>query len=472
MALPLPARAAALGGVISGSGGLTLSGPGGLALTAANTYSGGTTISAGRLLLDFSAGGAANNILPGGNVVFSGGTLELKGSGAAANTQTLGNATFNPGAAAITLTPNGAAALTLTIGAWGRAAGATVNLTLGAGTLTANPAPVNGVIPYATVAGGDFATTSGGNVAAYSAYTAGLPTSGASATVNYSHTGAASVNASEAVNTLKLTANSAGQSLTVAAGAALTVAGNGLLLVGGNDYTITGGSLTAGNGVGSYELIAQQYGSGNVTIASTVADNGANPVVLTKSGPGQLTLTAANTYAGGTIVSQGTLALAPLDGAATPLGSGPVTLAGGVLSFLNFSQTYGNAVSVAGDSTVDVETGQAQMGALSVGGNQLSMTGGSGTQLTFGATTLSGTATFNPAAGTTLSVGAVGGIGGILKTGAGTMVLAGGSSFAGGAAVNEGVLAVSGGGAALGPGPVTLSGGVLSLQSACASLQQ
>ena len=185
---------------------------------------------------------------------------------------------------------------------------------------------------------------------------------------------------------------------------------------------------------------------------------------ILKTGAGTMVL-AGGSFIGGTTVNEGVLAVS---GGGAALGPGPVTLSGGVLSLQSASQVYSNSVSVAGDATIDIETSlQAQMGALSIGSNQLSMTGGSGAQLTFAAATLSGTATFNPAAGATLSVGALGGTGGIVKTGAGTAALTGDGSFAGGTAVNEGVLAVSGSVAALGSGPVTLSGGTLSLRGGC-----
>src|SRR5205823_746885 len=60
-----------LSGVIDGSGGLSKTGAGGLTLSVANTYSGGTTISAGTVNL-----GNASALGTGGLTV-NGGTLEL-----------------------------------------------------------------------------------------------------------------------------------------------------------------------------------------------------------------------------------------------------------------------------------------------------------------------------------------------------------------------------------------------------------
>ena len=73
--------------------------------------------------------------------------------------------------------------------------------------------------------------------------------------------------------------------------------------------------------------------------SATLAWNGTNvgTGALIKSGPGTLTLTAENSFSGGTIVNNGTLALSGPSGGATitannyALGSGGVTLYGGIL---------------------------------------------------------------------------------------------------------------------------------------------
>lgn len=97
----------------------------------------------------------------------------------------------------------------------------------------------------------------------------------------------------------------------------------------------TGGSTTSDrgatfNGNAAFEIT----GSG-----TTLTWNGTNvgPGSLTKAGPGTLTLSAENGFAGGTVVSNGTLALFGPSGGASitannyALGSGSVTLYGGTL---------------------------------------------------------------------------------------------------------------------------------------------
>ena len=113
---------------------------------------------------------------------------------------------------------------------------------------------VNSVVPWATVAGANWATkttSADAAITAYSSYTTTLPASGNNSTVNYSITGSATVTGNLQVNSLKLTTSASSQSLALSSGVTLTLSGNGLLFVGGNNYNLSGGNLTAGNGAGA-----------------------------------------------------------------------------------------------------------------------------------------------------------------------------------------------------------------------------
>ncbi|HXE51756.1 MAG TPA: autotransporter-associated beta strand repeat-containing protein [Tepidisphaeraceae bacterium] len=99
-------------------------------------------------------------------------------------------------------------------------------------------------------------------------------------------------------------------------------------------------------------------------------------------------------------------------------------LSGAVLS-LPLAQSYPNAVNVLANSVIDVRNSpQASLGNLSIGSNQLTLTGQTNASLAFGPVSLGGNATFVPSAGTTLSLGVISGPGNsIAQAGAGTMKL-------------------------------------------------
>jgi fibronectin-binding autotransporter adhesin len=98
-----------VGGVISGSGGgITKIMGGTLTLTNNNAYTGGTTINAGTLIVDYT-GGAANNIVPSGSALtLGGGAIQIKGNSVTSISQTVNGATVNPGLNVISVSNNAA----------------------------------------------------------------------------------------------------------------------------------------------------------------------------------------------------------------------------------------------------------------------------------------------------------------------------------------------------------------------------
>ncbi len=121
-------------------------------------------------------------------------------------------------------------------------------------------------------------------------------------------TGSSALTGSLTTNSLKINTSGAGQSLDVVSGQTLTLNTGGLLFVGAQDYQINNGTLKSNTAANS-ELIVQQYGAGNLTINSVIA-NGNGPSTLTKAGPGTLTLgAAANTYTGANVMNAGTMVI-------------------------------------------------------------------------------------------------------------------------------------------------------------------
>ncbi len=143
--------------------------------------------------------------------------------------------------------------------------------------------------------------------------------------------------------------------------------------------------------------------------------------------------------------------------------SGQVLSASGTLSP---AQSYSNAITIAADSTIDVQNSlAATVGTVSIGSNQLSVSGTAGANLNLGAVTLTGTPTFNPAVNTTVTPGAISGSFGINKTGAGTLVLNANNTYTGSTTISQGRVAVvrTIGATPLSSGPVVLAGGTLAL---------
>jgi rhamnogalacturonan endolyase len=112
--------------------------------------------------------------------------------------------------------------------------------------------------------------------------------------------------------------------------------------------------------------------------------------VVRKSNTGVLTLSAANAYTGGTLISGGTLAI----GNAAALGTGPVTLAGGTLA--TGVLTPNNSIIVAADSTITGGHSGGNHGIKAVGGSHtLTLTATSVFDLEGSLAGFSGTLLFN-----------------------------------------------------------------------------
>jgi uncharacterized repeat protein (TIGR01451 family) len=136
-----------------------------------------------------------------------------------------------------------------------------------------------------------------------------------------------------------------------------------ITLNGAANITSTLGSLTLSGPVQSntFGLTVDVLGVSTTTIAGVITGAGGGNNNLTKTGPGTLILSAANTYADGTVVNGGTLSAFNTMGSAT--GPGSVTVNnGGTLAGIG---TFGGAVTVNSGGTVS--PGVSGPGTLAVG---------------------------------------------------------------------------------------------------------
>ena len=221
---------------------------------------------------------------------------------------------------------------------------------------------------------------------------------------------------------------------------------------------------------GSLTLSGALANAGNLlTLTGTGASGVLTGIVsgtggLTKTGSGTWTLSGANTFTGPVTVSAGTL-VATTSANALGTGAATLTLNGGNLTLANNTAlTFARNTTVAADTTLTSNRLTAgaglthTLGTLSIGAHTLNVTRGalatSGTGgITFGATTLTGDATFAPAANALLTLGVIAQSGGtrhLTKTGAGTLTLAGttgtydGTTTISGGILNAAVLANGG----------------------------
>ena len=471
-------------------------GAGTLVVKSALAYTGGTYLGGGTLKIDAQNGGS----LPSGSVMtFAGGNLYYLGKTSGTTTQTLGSiglAALNNygansgGAGMITVDANGGGGTTVNFNGLPitTTAGYSLNIkTLTGGKVTTTTTTTTGGM----VGTGRIVFTDAGNnvdFAGISAsgsprtnqaatYTSGLPGSGASSTVTYSHTNNASVTASESVYALKLTTSTTGQALTIDAGQTLTLTSGGLLFTGADAYSITGGTLTSATATAS-DLIIHQYGAGALTISSVIA-NGIGASTLTKAGTGTLVLSGANTFTGSPYVTGGILSI-----------SSDNNIGGYNGTFANLtSLTNSASVTYTGSLPAGFDVGSTMLGrtvnAINTGTSTITLSGNANTTLTGGtASWVSATPTlclysggilqatenitlqesnaggsagtttvnrgvtignsgggFDVTTGKTLTItGGIGAPGMMTKSGAGTLTLSAANNLTGGITINDGIL--------------------------------
>ncbi|MFN6997366.1 MAG: autotransporter-associated beta strand repeat-containing protein, partial [Aquincola tertiaricarbonis] len=275
-------------------------------------------------------------------------------------------------------------------------------------------------------------------------------------------------------------------SVTVANTLQLIKQGSGsFTLTGSNSYAggtsiAAGGSLQLGNGgtTGSLAggaitndgtLIVDR--SNAITLANSIGGSGA----LRQAGAGLLTLTADNSYGGGTTIDTGSTLQLGNGGAGGTAGSGPIDLDGALVvnrsadltlaSLLqgngSLTQTGSGLLTLTADNTY-LDTTIDSGSTLRVGA------GGSTGTLGSGGITNNGSLVFDRSAAVTLA-GAMTGTGALVQTGSGLLILGADNSHGGGTTIDAGsTLQVGAGGATgtLGSGPVVNQGSLVFDRSA------
>lgn len=306
---------------IGGSFGLTKMGAGTLVLSGTNTYSGSTTISDGKLTLNF--GLISSNVLNSStSLVLGGGALELSSSPLLGlNSQTFASTSLSAGTASqVIMTQNGLGTLGLTLGAITRGAQSTVDFS-GTGVSSSPASGLSATMlrssdgqAYATVNGGadwagkgalSSAIVAFGSVGSYISSTAGGFTGNSNIDIASGINTTLSSNTS--ITTLRFNVNQA-RTVTINSGINLTVTG-GILVTNNSNAsggsTFTGGNLRAGST--AMELVVHNYSSDGLTIGSAIVDSSGGASSLTLAGTGVTKLTGVNTFTGATSVQGGTL---------------------------------------------------------------------------------------------------------------------------------------------------------------------
>ena len=380
---------------ITGTGGIEKVGTGTLILTGANTYTGGTTVSGGVLSVASAASlGAAGNVL-----TLADGGLEATGS------FTLGGAVVLDGFG--TLSPATGQTLNVT----GTISGTGSLRKEGAGTLVLSAA--NTYVGSTVIMAGTLQTAGG----------AALPDASA---VRIEAAGTLQLGANEGIGSLSGSGAVNLQSYTLSVGYANTgtvfagsISGTGgLTKVGAGTLTLTGASTYSGTTVITQGALIIGDGGTNGSIAGNVTANGtlsfdrSDEILflgtisgsggVQQLGSGTLILTGTNTYAGGTLVAEGTLQV-------------------------NADANLGNA-----SGAIVIEDGTLQIGTSFTSGRVVLLTNGG---------------RIEPVASTTLTLTAsIVGTGGLTKQGGGTLVLAADNAYSGTTTIKAGVLQLGNGG--------------------------
>ncbi|WP_304441715.1 S-layer family protein [Limnohabitans sp. G3-2] len=461
------------GGVIQngvGTVALTKNGTGTVTLSGGNTYTGGTTISAGTLKMGHATalGGSGGAVS-----VASGAALDLNGT-TMTNTNALtlrGTGISDGGALSNSSSTAGTYAGTVVLGS-ASSIGSAV------GEITAS-----GVISGAfalTKVGASSLTLTGSN-----SYSGGTTVAA----------GALKVGHENALGTA-----GGGGAISVFSGAALDL--KGVFLNNANTLTLngegisSGGALTNSNSAGGrfqgLIVLGSDTSIGSSTGNMSLTNDISGSYGLTKVGAANITLGGTNTYSGTTTVSGGILAISLAQGLGTTaagtsvatgarlllpgglnVGAEAITLNGGSLELQSGTTSLSGQVTLGANSSIRVDSGaQLTLSGLVSGTDRVLTKTSTGTLVLTGTNTYSGgtlvsagtlqlgaggatgsiegnvtnnaTLAFNRSDDLTFS-GVISGTGAVTKSAANTLTMSGDNTYSGGTTINAGTLQVGDG---------------------------
>ena len=453
---------------IAGSGGLTKAGAGTTILqVASSALDGPLVVNAGVIGLNTATvltnivGTTSNSAL-----TMNGGALQYLVGSSQTATQTFSGTTFNAGYSTVQTNKQGTSTTaTLNLGTVSRTVGATANFFISGnggttrrliqGSFTVSSTILDSGVAYGTFVNSTGSaptpTLVGNDWAAYS----GTPATVQAATYTPStaSTLAGDANVATGIDTT-LIADAAITSLRAnflearsinLGGFSLTTGG---ILVGStvaaNTTSITNGTLKSAATASGKDLVIFTNNTGITAIGATIADAAAGATGLTKSGPGNLTLSGTNSYTGSTIISAGSLtsslgaALSSTPSVSIGSGAALTVSYGGPSSYTNpeittllAKTTFADATSGFGFDTTDATGGTANYAGGFSGGTGLAKSG-TGTLVLTGANSHTGTTSVF---GGTLQVANTGSLGGttlgtVVSNGA-TVALSGGITITG-----------------------------------------
>ena len=444
-------------GLISGSGVVNQIGSGTTILTADNTYTGGTTISAGTLQL--GNGGTSGAIL--GNVVDNGALTFNRSDTMTLAGQISGSGVVNQiGTGTTVLTGNNSytggttiAAGTLQLGDGG-ASGAIVGNVANNGVLAFNRSDV---VTFAGQISGSGVVNQIGSgttiLTADNTYTGGTTIS--AGTLQLGNGGTIGAILGDVANNGTLSFNRADvqtfPGLISGSGTVNQIGTGTTILTADNAYTggttISAGTLQLGNGGTSGAILGDVSNNGALTFNR--ADIQTFPGLISGSGTvnqigtGTTILTVNNTYTGGTTISAGTLQLG--NGGTTGAILGNVDNNGALTFNRSDVQTFAGLISGSGvvnqigTGTTILTADNTYTGGTTISAGTLQLGNGGTSGAILGDVANSGALSFNRSNAVTFA-GLISGSGTVNQNGTGTTILTAQNTYGGPTNVNNGVL--------------------------------